>query len=283
MDSYKDDLTLYHHGIKGQRWGVRRYQNADGSLTSAGKKRYSFENVNLLSEAVGEKRASGDYAGAKAANKEYKKVLKERDQLDREWARAQVKQVLDEHAYDRTDVPYIRKAKNALAAIGIGTVAAGAAQKAAAATTAKVLSKEALKVMVSSSAVSKAASGAVKGITGNVGAIGLISKKMASPVSTMMGYRATAAKLASSKLALTSIGTKLAVAAPIAAVGGMAVYGYVNRKMTGNDTALLNKHLSGMKAPSGRTIRFVESNLLSPTFGGAHSRIRFDDPDKKKG
>lgn len=30
---------LYHHGVKGQKWGVRRYQNKDGSLTSAGKKR----------------------------------------------------------------------------------------------------------------------------------------------------------------------------------------------------------------------------------------------------
>lgn len=30
---------LTHHGIKGQKWGVRRYQNADGSLTPAGKKR----------------------------------------------------------------------------------------------------------------------------------------------------------------------------------------------------------------------------------------------------
>ena len=30
---------LYHHGIKGQKWGVRRYQNKDGSLTLAGKKR----------------------------------------------------------------------------------------------------------------------------------------------------------------------------------------------------------------------------------------------------
>lgn len=31
--------TLQHHGIKGMKWGVRRYQNKDGSLTPAGKKR----------------------------------------------------------------------------------------------------------------------------------------------------------------------------------------------------------------------------------------------------
>lgn len=31
---------LYHHGIKGMKWGIRRFQNEDGSLTSAGKKRY---------------------------------------------------------------------------------------------------------------------------------------------------------------------------------------------------------------------------------------------------
>lgn len=32
---------LAHHGIKGQRWGIRRYQNLDGSLTEEGKKRYN--------------------------------------------------------------------------------------------------------------------------------------------------------------------------------------------------------------------------------------------------
>ena len=32
---------IYHHGIIGQKWGVRRYQNPDGSLTAAGQKRYA--------------------------------------------------------------------------------------------------------------------------------------------------------------------------------------------------------------------------------------------------
>lgn len=34
------EYELYHAGVKGMRWGVRRYQNKDGSLTEAGKKRY---------------------------------------------------------------------------------------------------------------------------------------------------------------------------------------------------------------------------------------------------
>lgn len=31
---------LVHHGVLGMQWGVRRYQNSDGSLTKIGKKRY---------------------------------------------------------------------------------------------------------------------------------------------------------------------------------------------------------------------------------------------------
>lgn len=38
---------LYHWGIKGQRWGFRRYQNKDGSLTAAGKQRYKSTEEEL--------------------------------------------------------------------------------------------------------------------------------------------------------------------------------------------------------------------------------------------
>ena len=38
-----ESTCLIHHGIKGQKWGVRRFQNEDGSWTEAGQKRYGKE------------------------------------------------------------------------------------------------------------------------------------------------------------------------------------------------------------------------------------------------
>jgi ribosomal protein S18 acetylase RimI-like enzyme len=46
------DGELYHHGIKGQKWGVRRYQNKDGSLTPAGRKRYEVDEIVREREAL---------------------------------------------------------------------------------------------------------------------------------------------------------------------------------------------------------------------------------------
>ena len=44
MSNFTYSEELYHHGIKGQKWGIRRYQKEDGTRTEAGKRRYAKLN-----------------------------------------------------------------------------------------------------------------------------------------------------------------------------------------------------------------------------------------------
>ncbi len=65
---------LYHHGIKGQRWGIRRYQNKDGTLTNDGQKRYLKEQY--IRKAVGE------------YSRQYNKASRMSDEADAKWSEA---------------------------------------------------------------------------------------------------------------------------------------------------------------------------------------------------
>lgn len=66
------DGELYHWGIKGMKWGVRRYQNKDGSLTNAGRKRYNSETEKLKAR---EKEIKGrEKAAARQAKLDAKKA-----------------------------------------------------------------------------------------------------------------------------------------------------------------------------------------------------------------
>lgn len=50
FDGWNDEL--YHHGIKGQKWGLRRFQNEDGTLTAEGEARYGVGGTATASERV---------------------------------------------------------------------------------------------------------------------------------------------------------------------------------------------------------------------------------------
>lgn len=72
-----NNTTLAHYGVRGMRWGVRRYQNKDGTLTSAGKKRYNQE----LDKLKGEQKVIKNQQRTRA---KYAKLKQMREEIDEE-------------------------------------------------------------------------------------------------------------------------------------------------------------------------------------------------------
>ena len=72
-----ENNTLTHHGIIGMKWGVRRYQNKDGTLTAAGKKRYNseLEKIKAREKVVNNRKRTQD---------KFDKLEAKRTELDKE-------------------------------------------------------------------------------------------------------------------------------------------------------------------------------------------------------
>lgn len=66
---------LYHYGVKGMKWGIRRYENYDGTYTQAGLKRYKSAKEEYNKAA---KKAAKAYRNDKANYKDYKKIEKQK-------------------------------------------------------------------------------------------------------------------------------------------------------------------------------------------------------------
>lgn len=76
------ESELYHHGILGQKWGVRRFQNQDGSYTAAGKERYGIED------------------GKRRSLKSYALEYKDRRENKNRYSRMKKNQNLDTMSYE---------------------------------------------------------------------------------------------------------------------------------------------------------------------------------------
>lgn len=95
------ETYLAHHGIKGQKWGVRRYQNADGSLTTEGRKRKGLgePRKSLFSKKKKEEKTEAE---KKEELKEYlRKHPKKLVKYSKELTKQEAEEVISNIQFDR--------------------------------------------------------------------------------------------------------------------------------------------------------------------------------------
>lgn len=120
--SYRDDFYtsledydyLQHHGIKGQKWGVRRYQNPDGSLTEEGKQRYLNPDGTLNDKAPNKiKRAYSLYQQAETRKAAQSGQLYQDDYIyDKQKQTEKLDRAKNNKMYDLDFVETIQNAEN---------------------------------------------------------------------------------------------------------------------------------------------------------------------------
>lgn len=88
-----DNNELYHEGVKGMKWGVRRYQNKDGSLTPAGRQRRSLGQT--IKDYKTNKRRKQNLKKARVAKVE-KKAAAEKRARDLEKGKIPIKKMTDD-------------------------------------------------------------------------------------------------------------------------------------------------------------------------------------------
>ena len=86
---------LYHHGRKGQRWGIRRYQNSDGTLTDAGRKRY-LKTSERYAKKASKTSDSAKQDKYKKKSSDAKKALKQDNALKARLAKEEKKRKAEE-------------------------------------------------------------------------------------------------------------------------------------------------------------------------------------------